>query len=173
MVQDRTVNDLDSVNRPRPTLWIALAAIFGLAAIGLGIWAFSTKSDLDTANDTIASQKKVDKATLAKARKTQSQLSGQIKAEDVKAKALKGEADRREKNLKTAQANVANATSAADKADAELKVATAQQEAATTCAKAALSGLGDLLGSSSPKSAIKSATEKLAASQTACNSASG
>jgi septal ring factor EnvC (AmiA/AmiB activator) len=173
MVQDRTVNDLDSVNRPRPTLWIALAAIFGLAAIGLGIWAFSTKSDLDTANDTIASQKKVDKATLAKARKTQSQLSGQIKAEDVKAKALKGEADRREKNLKTAQANVASATSAADKADAELKVATAQQEAATTCAKAALSGLGDLLGSSSPKSAIKSATEKLAASQTACNSASG
>ncbi len=115
----------------------------------------------------------VDKATLAKARKTQSQLSGQIKAEDVKAKALKGEADRREKNLKTAQANVASATSAADKADAELKVATAQQEAATTCAKAALSGLGDLLSSSSPKSAIKSATKKLAASQSACNSASG
>ena len=47
----------------------------------------------------------VDKATLAKARKTQSQLSGQIKAEDVKAKTLKGEADRRqESSLRQPQA---------------------------------------------------------------------
>ena len=27
----------------RPTVWIALAAVCALAAIGLGIWAFTTK----------------------------------------------------------------------------------------------------------------------------------
>ena len=40
----------------RPTVWIAIAAVCALAAIGLGIWAFTTKSDLDDANATIDSQ---------------------------------------------------------------------------------------------------------------------
>ena len=42
----------------RPTAWIVIAVICALAAIGLGIWAFTTKSDLDDANATIAKQKK-------------------------------------------------------------------------------------------------------------------
>jgi hypothetical protein len=33
----------------RATVWIVLTAVFALAAIGLGIWAFTTKSDLDDA----------------------------------------------------------------------------------------------------------------------------
>ena len=39
-----------------PTVWIVLTAVFALAAIGLGIWAFTTKSDLDDANATIDQQ---------------------------------------------------------------------------------------------------------------------
>ena len=41
----------------KPTVWIVIAAIAVLVAIGLGVWALTTKSDLDSANETIKKQK--------------------------------------------------------------------------------------------------------------------
>ena len=41
----------------KPTVWIVIAAVAVLVAIGLGVWALTTKSDLDSANETIKNQK--------------------------------------------------------------------------------------------------------------------
>jgi cell division protein FtsL len=48
----------DSSRGGSPTLWIGIAVICALAAVGLGIWAFTTKSDLDDAEAKIDAQQK-------------------------------------------------------------------------------------------------------------------
>jgi len=170
-----------------PTIWIALTALFALAAIGLGIWAFTTKSDLDKEKDKVAEQQKqlsstggqlttarsVDKATLAKARRTHRRLSRSLKAEDVKAKDLAREAARRENAVKQADANAARANSAEEQTQAELRQARAKQAASQTCAKGAAGALDDLLSASSPKAGAKGATAHLSSVQSACNAAGG
>lgn len=45
-------------SRKRPTTWIVISAVLARVAIGLGGWAFTTKSDLDDANAQIDGQKK-------------------------------------------------------------------------------------------------------------------
>ena len=42
--------------RRRPTLWIGLTVLCALAAVGLGIWAFSAQSDADDAEAKLSAQ---------------------------------------------------------------------------------------------------------------------
>jgi hypothetical protein len=164
----------------RPTTWIVIAAILALAAIGLGIWGFTTKSDLDDANDTVASQKKqlaeargVDEATLAKARRTHRRLSRDLNAEDVKAGDLRREAAARKRAVEQANANTARANSAEEQTQAALRQARANQAAAQTCAKGEAGALDDLLNAPTAKAGVKAATAKLSAAESACNAAGG
>ena len=46
----------DQSRDSRATMWMIIAGVLALVAIGLGIWAFTTKSDLDDANATIDQQ---------------------------------------------------------------------------------------------------------------------
>src|SRR3954465_559765 len=53
---DETPGTVDDTGTGRPTVWIALTILFALAAIGLAIWGFSKKSDLDDTKDKLAQQ---------------------------------------------------------------------------------------------------------------------
>lgn len=133
----------------RPTAWIVATALFAIAAIALAVWGFSTKSDLNDANDTIDSQKAQlagqektasAKLTAAKAYGAKTLASYQrvrrnLLAEDTK----EGDAEKRiaqeVAQLKKTRADLASAQGATEKADAALKVAKQETAVAAACAR--------------------------------------
>jgi membrane protein involved in colicin uptake len=69
----------------KPTLWIVIAAVSVVVAIGLLVWALSVDSDLDTANDHIengAAALAVQQATIAKQKETIAQQKTAIATAD-------------------------------------------------------------------------------------------
>lgn len=133
-------------------VWMGLAAVFGIAAVGLGIWAFTTKSDLNDANDKITKLEQGSAAELAK----NSKLAGFDKSESAKYRETRGSlisADKQKADFKNqvskdssaltaARKELAAADSAKEKQAAELKVANATSNAAVSCAQATVDAVG-------------------------------
>lgn len=140
-------------------LWIGVAAVLGLAVIGLAIWGFSTKSDLNDANEKISSLEQGTKTEEAR----NVALKGFSTREATRyrrARASLISADRQDANFKhqvsqdskaleQARRERASAQSADDKKAAQLKVAKARSNAAISCAQATV----DVVGAFDRKSA--------------------
>jgi cell division protein FtsL len=183
------------VNRPaaRPIAWIVATAIFAIATVGLGIYALTTKSDLDDSDTTVARQNK----ELAAARR---QLAGQeqkaasteaketafgrraerayrrvrrrlisAKREDVN---LEGQISREVSELRSARAQI-EADSATEKADAQLKASQQETDVAAACARGTLDSINKFFGAASATVGANRAMRQLERLQPLCQKAAG
>jgi chromosome segregation ATPase len=184
------------VNRPaaRPIAWIVATAIFAIATVGLGIYALTTKSDLDDSDTTVARQNK----ELAAARR---QLAGQeqkaasteaketafgrraerayrrvrrrlisAKREDVN---LEGQISREVSELRSARAQVEQADNATEKADAQLKASQQETDVAAACARGTLDSINKFFGAASATVGANRAMRQLERLQPLCQKAAG
>jgi hypothetical protein len=168
-----------------PTVWIVLTAVFALAAIGLGIWAFTTKSDLDDANATIDQQEQ----QLASERRKAGQQEASEKAFGERAEAayrrvrrrllrargeesnLRGTVEKEAKEYKQAQDDVAAADSQDEKEAAQLKAAREKTDVAGACARGTVDAINEFFGAVSARAGADRAMRELEKIQGRCQSA--
>ena len=166
----------------RPTVWIVIAVICALAAIGLGIWAFTTKSDLDDANATIAKQKKELASSQQAATAEEQQLTSfgrreraayRRVRENATAAGLQKKVKDEAAQLQKAQTEVANAQGQDQKEEAQLKQAQAKARLATACSASSVDALNRFFDASTTKAGAKAAVAQLESTQQECQTASG
>lgn len=178
----------------RPTGWIVATAILAIAAIGLGIYALTTKSDLDDSDATVAKQNK----ELAAARR---QLAGQerkatsteaeetafgqraerayrrvrrrlisAEREDVN---LEGQISEQVSELRSARARVEQADSATEKTDARLKASQKETDVAAACARGTLDSINRFFDAASATVGANRAMRQLERLEPLCQDALG
>ena len=166
------MNDMSAMDEPEgqgprkqrnPWIWVSI--VLGVVAVGLLVWALSTQSDLDDANneaDQLQSQveqgKETGSAVLTEGKAAYDDLSQELGAtnedlatteknlQDAEQKAAKAEDDAAAAEEKAAQASneTEKAQAATDKAEADAAAAESKAAIAADCAKAYLSALGAL-----------------------------
>src|SRR3954471_2418542 len=141
---DRPAADRDMAAK-RPTVWIVLTIVFGVAAIGLAIWGFSKKSDLDDTKDKLAKQEQtasqtesadvaLDDAEKARYRAVRRRLiAARHEERDLNASIHTERAD-----YDQAKTDLANADTVAERREAELNVLRQRHELAAACARGAV-----------------------------------
>jgi hypothetical protein len=169
----------------RPTVWIAIAAVCALAAIGLGIWAFTTKSDLDDANATIDSQEQQLASGRQTARAEEQRLSafgrrerlayrrvrrGLIR-EDASAAELQKRIKDEAAQLQQLRTDVANAQGTENKDNARLKQEQSKARLATACSASSVDALQRFLDASTTQQGARKAVAQLESTQQECQSA--
>jgi cell division protein FtsL len=169
----------------RPTVWIALTAVFALAAIGFAIWAFTTKSDLDDAEATIDQQnQQLASAERRASRREQAERAFGERAERayrrVRRRLLRARGEERNLHatinketgeLRQAQREVANAQSDAERDAAELKHARARTEVAAACARGTVDAIDKFFDAESATAGANRAMRELERLQSSCQSA--
>jgi hypothetical protein len=151
-----------------------IAGVLAVVAIGLAVWGFSTKSDLDTANDKLAAQSGAlgsDSTKLAAA-----------KAAYLKARAVLTKRDAQDSDLETA---VTKETSDYDQAKQQTAAATTEEqkqkalaeqeqqqlEAAQACAQGTVAAINKLFDEQTADSGTSGTIDKLTKLQTQCQAA--
>lgn len=171
--------------RRRLTVAIALAAVFALAAVGLGIWALTTRSDLDDANATIDRQKielAQQRATAANTQARQEKFGRQVTKSYLKTRGkllrsrkttaqLVADVNTQKAQYARAQSQVAAANTATEKLQAQLDAAQQQQDLSAACARGALDSIDLFFTAASPKSGAKAAVKQLSALDDQCAAA--
>jgi chromosome segregation ATPase len=169
----------------RPTLWIVIAAVCALAAIGLGIWAITTKSDLDDANAKLDKQQQQLQAQEASAATTESSERAFGAAEKARYRRVRRgliRANREESDLnarigteraqlRQAQAELASANTVAERRQAQLNVLREQHDVAAACARGAVASINDMVDASTATAGARAALKKLESLQPDCQDA--
>ena len=169
----------------RPTVWIAIAAVSALAAIGLGIWAFTTKSDLDDANATIDRQKEQLAAGRQTAQAQEQRLAAfgrrerlaysrvrrRLIREDVTAAELQKRIKDEAAQLQQLRTDVANAQGTENKDNARLKQEQSRARLATACSASSVDALQRFLDASTTQQGARKAVAQLESTQQECQSA--
>jgi hypothetical protein len=176
----------ESSGRGSPTLWIGIAVVCALAAVGLGIWAFTTKSDLDDAEAKIDAQQKALAAQRQVAGAQEQRLRAfgdrervdyrrvrrRLIAEDTTAADLKKRIENEAAQLDRANQDVRNAQGATETADAQLKQARARSRLAVACSASAVDALSRFNEASNPQAGAKAAVKQLSDTADECAHAS-
>jgi hypothetical protein len=146
-----------SPSRGNPPIgWIALAAILALAAIGLGIWAFTTRSDLDDAEATIERQRRQIASEEQRAVRREEALRRvgrreerayrrvrrRLIGERARAADLMRRVEREAGQLTQARQEVASAQSTTERRNAQLREARQERDLAAACTREALDSIG-------------------------------
>jgi cell division protein FtsL len=162
----------------RPTLWIALTAIFALAAIGFAVWAFTTKSDLDDAEATIARQEQqatrteqAERAFGERAERAYRRVRRRLLRARGEERNLHATINKETGELRQAQREVTNAQSDAERDAAELKHARARTEVAAACARGTVDAIDKFFDAESAKAGANRAMRELERLQSSCQSA--
>jgi hypothetical protein len=182
------VVDRPEVQQRRPPwLWIGLTALFAVLALALGLWGLSKKNDADDAK--AAQQQSAQR--LAAARHGAQQTEGRQRAVDaatrrayrrirarfVSERTRAGDFDRdiavQRGQLAQARQQVASATTADDKATAQLKAAQQQADVAGACARGALGSIDRFFEALDLDKAAKRAVAALRKLQRECQDAVG
>ena len=165
--------------------WI-VAAVCALAAIGLGIWAFTTKSDLDDANATIERQKErlASQSQTATAEEQRLQAFGsreraafrrvrrRLAGERAEASRLQQRVQAEAATLEQTRQEVANADSQEEREAAELKQAQAATRLAAACSESAVEALNKFFNAATVRAGANRAVAQLQSTQTECQQAS-
>ncbi len=175
----------DDPGRRRLTIAIALAAVFALAAVGLGIWALTTKSDLDDAHATIDDQKielAQQRATAANTQARQEKFGRTLakqyattrdklyRSRNTTAQLVR-DVNKQKAQYTKAQRQVAAANTATGKLQAQLDAAQQQQDLSAACARGALDSIDLFFTAASAKSGAKAAVKQLNALDNQCAAA--
>lgn len=175
----------DDPGRKRLAVAIVLAAVFALAAVGLGIWALTTKSDLDDARATIDRQKielAQQQATAANTQARQEKFGKAVSRQYAKTRdklyrsrnttaQLVRDVNKQKAQYTKAQSQVAAANSATGRLQAQLEAARQQQDLSAACARGALDSIDLFFTAASPKSGARAAVRQLNALDNQCSAA--
>jgi hypothetical protein len=170
----------------RPTVWIALASVCALAAIGLGIWAFTTKSDLDDANATIDRQKDQLAAGRQTAQAQEQRLAAfgrrerlayaRVRRRLIREDATAAELQKRIKDeaaqLQHFRTDAANAQGTENKDNARLKQEQSKARLATACSASSVDALKRFFDASTTQGGARKAVSQLESTQQECQTAS-
>ncbi len=164
--------------------WI-VAAVCALAAIGLGIWAFTTKSDLDDANATIERQKDqlASQSQTATAEERRLQAFGRrerqafrrvrrrLVSERARAGRLQQKVQAEAATLQQTRQQVANAEGAEQREAAELARARAATRLAAACSASSVEALNKFLNATTARAGANRAVAQLESTQSQCQQA--
>jgi predicted nucleic acid-binding Zn-ribbon protein len=171
----------------RPTLWIVLAGVCAVAAIGLLIWGLSTKSDLDDANARLADEQSTlsDQEREAAAAEAKEQAFGaqalrrfeavrdRLASADKQVDELKSDVAREADQLTAARAAAASAQGRDEQLQARLEQARQEHELARACARSALGALNEFFDAADVQSGADKALKGLEDLQDECRAAVG
>jgi hypothetical protein len=176
----------DSARGRTPTLWIAAAALFALAAIGFAIAYFSTKSDLDDADATIERQKQQLAAAEGAATSEEQRLTAfgrreraayrRVRRRLINEQATAAELQKKVRDeaagLEQARQEVSDAQSESAKRAARLEQARAETRLAVACSASAVDALNRFVDAATPRAGAAAAVNQLQATQEECTRAS-
>jgi chromosome segregation ATPase len=173
---DETPGTVDDTGTGRPTVWIALTILFALAAIGLAIWGFSKKSDLDDTKDKLAQQEQqagqtesadvaLDDAEKARYRAVRRRLIAARHQE----RDLNAQVHTERAQYDQAKTDLANANTEEERQQAQLNVLTQRHELAAACARGAVASYDDLIEATTASAGAKKAIGTLQGLQSDCD----
>ena len=173
-----------------PTLWMVIAGVCAVLAIGFAIWAFSLKSDRDdTSSQLTAAQSALarEKAELSEEERSAAETESKEQAfgerfkaryntvrdrfiaEEKQADQLKNDVTSEQQKLTAAQ----NAEAAAESQDAslqaQLRTANRRLSLAAACARGTIAALDEFLDAASVRAGADRALSRLEALQDQCN----
>jgi hypothetical protein len=162
-----------------------IAGVLALVAIGLGIWAFTTKSDLDDANAQIdeLNQQQTSRQQTARAEEQRLQAFGdreraafqRVKRrfirEQAQARNLRSTIQKEASDLDAARNEASAAESADQKTKAALKSSQQQAQLASVCVQGAVNALDKFFNAASAKAGANAAVAELESIQDQCNKA--
>jgi chromosome segregation ATPase len=151
----------------RSTVWIVLTCVFAVAAVGLGVWAFSAQSDADDAQAELAAQEQAaseatpaptappaatpDPAVQQAIDDAQAALGGVT--EDVAQ--LQSDLEQAAAEFQAARQKAEDASGAVDKLRAEADAFKAQAELTKTCLKGSFSALEEAFTAGGSSAALE------------------
>jgi hypothetical protein len=184
---------MDSQSQRRsPTVWIALTVVFALAAVGLGIWAFATKSDLDDAEATIEQQRRQLASGQRRLEAQERRSTRQEQAERAfgerainayrrirrrllrargQERGLRATIDKEVGELDQARREVADAQSANTRETARLKEARERTDVAAACARGTIDAIDEFFNAESAEAGANRAMRELERLRPRCESA--
>jgi chromosome segregation ATPase len=167
----------DGSSRPkkRPWGWIGLAAVLGVVAIGLGIYAVQVNSDLDDAEATVAQQEQAlseAQAAGGDAREAVasvvSDLATELGATQDDVAALEQQVNEAADSFKAAEEEVSAAVGELQVTEAERDAAQAKVEVVQKCAQSVVSAFSGVLDAETPEAGIEDAAAELRSLQPEC-----
>jgi hypothetical protein len=164
---------------------MVISGVLALVAIGLGIWAFTTKSDLDDANDQLDAQRQAQTSEQEAAASEQERLTAfgdreraafqRVKRrfirEEAQARNLKATIQKESSDLDAARNQASAAEGEDQKTAAELKTARQQAQLASVCVQGAVNALDKFFNAASAKAGANAAVAELESIQDQCNKA--
>jgi hypothetical protein len=162
-----------------------ISGVLALVAIGLGIWAFTTKSDLDDANATIDEQQQQGASERQTARAEERRLQSfgareraafrRVKRRFIRKQAevrnLKATVQKEAADLDQARNEASAAESQSQKEKAALNSARQSAQLASVCVQGAVSALDKFFNAASAKAGANAAVAELESIQDQCNKA--
>jgi hypothetical protein len=162
-----------------------IAGVLALVAIGLAIWAFTTKSDLDDANAQIddLNQQQTSQQQTARAEEERLRAFGERERaafqrvkrrfirEEAQARNLRATITKEASDLDAARNEASAAESADQKAKAALSSARQQAQLASVCVQGAVNALDKFFNAASAKAGANAAVAELESIQDQCNKA--
>lgn len=149
----------------------ALAVVFGIAAIGLGIWGYSTKSDLDDANAKAAEIESKDTSSIDDLQAQYDKVKSALSNRDVEVDDLEAEIKKQSSELEQAKTETANANSEAEREQAQAEQDQKQLQLASTCAQGAVAAIGKLLDEQAAGTGTSGTIDKLSSLRDECAAA--
>lgn len=167
------------------TVWMAAAAVLLLAAIGLAVYAFTTKSDLDDANATIDNQKQQrasqeqtaqsEEARLAAFGKRERAAFRRVKRrfirEEGQERRLRGTINKEAAELEQSRNEASAAEGQGQKDKAALAVARQEAQLAAVCVQGAVSAIDRFFSAATARAGANAAVAELQSIQDQCNQA--
>jgi uncharacterized protein YoxC len=166
-------------SRRRHNPWIWISAVLAVVAVGLGIWAYSTKSDLDDANDDVARlQSQVDQSkgaggtVLATVKAAFQDLSAQLGATNQDLATTQQQLQDAQANAqKAAQDAAAAVKGSKEEAQAKLQEAQSKASVAAGCAKSYVGAFGALFDGDSVRAQAATVKQQLQSVSATCKTA--
>ncbi len=166
-------------------MWMAIAGVLALVAVGLGIWAFTTKSDLDDANATIDRQKQqlASEEQTSQSEETRLQAFGareraafrrvrrRFIREQAQARNLKATIEKESGELDQARDEASSAESQEEKDNAALKTAREEAQLSSACVQGAVSAIDRFFNAASARAGANAAVRELESIQEQCTKA--
>lgn len=149
----------------------AFAVIFGLAAIGLGIWGYSQKSDLDDANEKLAQVESTDTKDLDDLKSKYDSVKQSLSNRDVEVDDLEAEIKKQSAELEQAKTDTANAQSEEEREQAQVAELQKRASLAATCAQGAVSAIGKLIDEQEAGTGTSGTIDKLSSLRDECSAA--
>jgi type VI protein secretion system component VasF len=169
----------------RATTWMVIAGVLALVAIGLGIWAFTIKSDLDDANAEIddLNRQRASEQQAAGSEEARLQAFGERERaafrrvrrrfirEEAEARNLKATIEKEAGELDQARNEADSAETQEQKDRAALKEARQNAQLASACVQGAVTALDRFFDAASAKAGANAAVAELQSIQDQCTKA--